>query len=211
MLEASRGPYNIAWTIECMDDIARCIFRSFDPRGGGCFYRECTSLHRLHRSGMKLSGLVGLVPISIAVGSKKLKTLWRGPNGEDKVEPPRQIGPYLAPLLQMREVWKFYHRCHSLSWSFFIADVFFPEFYFAEKNLQKMIIFDVFWAEISLWGLNRILTFISALESTNCPLSNAETSRSVACSWAKWQIHLRSLLSNFPQLCTLPDIKPRDY
>jgi hypothetical protein len=34
MLEASRGLYNIAWIIECMDDIERCIFRSFDPRWG---------------------------------------------------------------------------------------------------------------------------------------------------------------------------------
>ncbi len=35
MLEASRGPYKIAWIIECMDDIERCILRSFDPGGEG--------------------------------------------------------------------------------------------------------------------------------------------------------------------------------
>jgi hypothetical protein len=202
MLEASRGPYKIAWIIEHMDDnIEKCTLRSFDPIGV-LLWRVYQSLHWLHRNGMKLSELVALVPVSIAVGSKKLKTLWSGPNGEDKVGPPSQIGPYLAPLLQMREVWKFYHRCHSLRWSFFVADVFCPVFCFLGKNLQKMLIFYVFSAEISLWSPNRILTFISALESTNCPLSNAETPRSVACSWAKWQSHLWGLLSNLPQLCT---------
>ena len=75
MLEASRGPYKIAWIIERMDDnIEKCTLRSFDPIGV-LLWRVYQSLHRLHRNGMKLSELVALVLVSIAVGSKKLKTL----------------------------------------------------------------------------------------------------------------------------------------
>ena len=74
MIEASRGLYKIAWIIEYMDDIEKCTLRSFDPIGV-LLWRVYQSLHRLHRNGMKLSELVGLVPVSVAVGSKKLKTL----------------------------------------------------------------------------------------------------------------------------------------
>jgi hypothetical protein len=51
---------------------------------------------------MKLSELVGLAPVSIPVGSKKIENLVKGFKLGDKVGPPSQIGSYLAPLLQMR-------------------------------------------------------------------------------------------------------------
>ncbi len=53
---------------------------------------------------MKLSELVGLAPVSIAVGSKKIVNRVKVFKWEDKTELPSQIGSYLAPLLQMREV-----------------------------------------------------------------------------------------------------------
>jgi hypothetical protein len=72
MLEASRSLYKIAWIIECMDDIERCTLRSFDPTPlGVILWKVYQSLHRLHQNGMKLSELVGLVPVVIAVGSKQ--------------------------------------------------------------------------------------------------------------------------------------------
>ncbi len=74
MLEASRGPYKIAWIIQCKDDIEKCTSRSFDPIGV-ILWRVYQSLHRLHQNGMKLSELVGLAPVSITVGSKKIANL----------------------------------------------------------------------------------------------------------------------------------------
>jgi hypothetical protein len=44
MLEPSRGLYNIAWIIECMDDIERCTVRSFDPTPRGNSL-ECTRVY----------------------------------------------------------------------------------------------------------------------------------------------------------------------
>ncbi len=41
-------------------------------------WRVYQSLHRLHQNGMKLSELVGLVPVVIAVGSKKIENLVKG-------------------------------------------------------------------------------------------------------------------------------------
>ncbi len=50
---------------------------------------------------MKLSELVGLASVSIAVGSEKIENLVKVFKWGDKVGPPSQIGPYLAPLLKM--------------------------------------------------------------------------------------------------------------
>ncbi len=85
MLEASRGPYKIAWIIQRKDDIEKCTSRSFDPIGV-ILWRVYQSLHRLHQNGMKLSELVGLAPVSITVGSKKIANLvkvfrWGGQDG----------------------------------------------------------------------------------------------------------------------------------
>ena len=143
MLEASRGPYKIAWIIQCKDDIEKCTSRSFDPIGV-ILWRVYQSLHRLHQNGMKLSELIGLAPVSIAIGSTKIENLVKGSEWGDQVGHPSQIGSYLAPLLQMREVWKFDHRCHSLRWSFCAVDVFSPHVLLSRKNLQKMLIFDIF-------------------------------------------------------------------
>jgi len=74
MIEASRGLYKITWIIEYMDDIEKCTLGSFDPIWV-ILWKVYQSLHRLHQNGMKLSELVGLAPVSIAVGSEKLKTL----------------------------------------------------------------------------------------------------------------------------------------
>ncbi len=59
MLEASRGPYKIAWIIQCKDDIEKCTSRSFDPIGV-ILWRVYQSLHRLHQNGMKLSEMIEL-------------------------------------------------------------------------------------------------------------------------------------------------------
>jgi len=56
------------------------------------------------QNGMKLSELVGLAPVSITVGSKKIANRVKVFKWGDKTELPSQIGSYLAPLLQMREV-----------------------------------------------------------------------------------------------------------
>ena len=77
MLEASRGPYKIAWIIQCKDDIEKCTSGSFDPRGV-ILWRVYQSLHRLHQNGMKLSELIGLAPVSIAIGSKEIENLVKG-------------------------------------------------------------------------------------------------------------------------------------
>ncbi len=111
---------------------------------GVILWRVYQSLHWLHQNGMKLSELVGLAPVSITVGSKKIANRVKVSKWGDKTELPSQIGSYLAPLLQMREVWKFYHRCCSLRWTFFVVDVFSPCVLFSGKILQKMPIFDVF-------------------------------------------------------------------
>ncbi len=50
---------------------------------------------------MKLSELVGLAPVSITVDSKKIANLVKLFKWGYKVGPLSQIGPYLAPLLQM--------------------------------------------------------------------------------------------------------------
>ena len=132
---------------------------------------------------------------------KNLKTLRSGPKGGDKLGCPSQIGPYLTPLLQMREVWKFYYGCYSSRWSFLVADIFFPRVLFFGKILWKMLIFHVFSAQISLWSRNQFLIFISTLEWSNCPLFNAEKRRAVACSGTERQSHLWDLLLIFSQLC----------
>jgi hypothetical protein len=53
---------------------------------------------------MKLPELVEIVPVSIAIGSKKIENLVKGSKWGGKTGLPRQIGSYLAPLLQIREV-----------------------------------------------------------------------------------------------------------
>jgi hypothetical protein len=80
MLEASKGLYKIAWIIECMDDIERWTLRSFDPTPRGNSLEsvpEFTSTSS-EWNGMKLSELVGLVPVVIAVGSKKIENFVKG-------------------------------------------------------------------------------------------------------------------------------------
>ncbi len=77
MLEASRGPYKIAWIIQCKDDIEKCTSRSFNPIGV-ILWRVYQSLHRLNQNGMKISELVGLAAVSIDIGSKKIENLVKG-------------------------------------------------------------------------------------------------------------------------------------
>ncbi len=48
------------------------------PPLGVILWRVYQSLHQLHQNGMKLSELVGLVPVVIAVGSKKIENFVKG-------------------------------------------------------------------------------------------------------------------------------------
>ncbi len=133
MLEVSRGPYKIAWRIRVQTWHSKMHLSEFDPIGV-ILWRVYQSLYWFPHNRMKLSELVGLAPVSITVGSKKIANLVKVFKWGYKVGPPSQIGPYLAPLLQMWEVWKFYHRCHCLRWPFFVADVFSPWVLFSGKN-----------------------------------------------------------------------------
>ncbi len=67
---------------------------------------------------------------------------------------------------------------------------FFPRVLFFGKILWKMLIFHVFQAQIFLWSRNQFLIVISASEWSNCPLSDAENRRAVACSGTEWHSHL---------------------
>ena len=104
----------------------------------------------------------------------------------------------------MIEIWKFYHRYYLMRWSFSVANVFFSGVLFFGKSHKKMVISDVFWAEVSQWSLNVLLFVISVLEPPNCSLFNAEIHRSVACSSTKWQKHLSDLVSKYPKFVPSP-------
>lgn len=75
MSEANTDLYKIAWIMDCMNDnIETCTLRSFDPIDVLIWgVPEFTST--LLEWNETCSACVGLVPVSIAVGSKKLKTL----------------------------------------------------------------------------------------------------------------------------------------